>query len=357
MIITRASNEWASRPADQRFASLPELHAAVSRYKAEAIEVVRPYKDLSVNVDSSNRLALATNKGSAGLSYWAFGQLSRAVGAPASYLRELPATLAAQNLNYGIQHVVRAEPDKTAQVLINRNGDLRVRALTLDYTRIWNADITQRLMTLSDRGPWQPAPAAFDGSRGLYASDQDMFVFMVDSSRRIFEKRVDGGLSRGFFAWNSEVGAASFGIMTFLYEYVCGNHIVWGASGVKEVRIRHRGNDVGDRAFGELRATLIEYAESSEADDVARIERAMSYSLGRDKDEVLDKVFGLRIPALTRGRIDEAYQIAEQAPEAGNPSSAWGLAQGLTRLSQKLPYADERVAVDRGAGEVLELAF
>jgi hypothetical protein len=29
--------------------------------------------------------------------------------------------------------------------------------------------------------------------------------------------------------------------MTFLYEYVCGNHRVWGASNVVEVKIRHIG--------------------------------------------------------------------------------------------------------------------
>jgi len=87
--------------------------------------------------------------------------------------------------------------------------------------RIWNSEITSRLCDLEARGPWQPAPAAFDGSRGLYMGDRDLFAFMVDSGRRIFEKLPGGGLSRGFFVWNSEVGAASFGIQTFFYEYVC----------------------------------------------------------------------------------------------------------------------------------------
>jgi excisionase family DNA binding protein len=45
-------------------------------------------------------------------------------------------------------------------------------------------------------------------------------VRIADSNRRIFETLPGGGLSRGFFVWNSEVGAASFGIQTFFYEYV-----------------------------------------------------------------------------------------------------------------------------------------
>jgi hypothetical protein len=183
-----------------------------------------------------------------------------------------------------------------------------------------------------------------------------MFAFLVDSERRIFEQASDGGLSRGFFVWNSEVGAASFGIMTFLYRYVCGNHIVWGAQNVAEVRIRHIGS-ADERAFRELGAELIKYAEGSASEDEARIERARSFRLGTDKEAVLDAVFALRIGALSRTRIDQAYVSTVQHPEDGDPGTAWGIAQGLTRVSQTLPYADERSTLDRAAGKVLEVAF
>lgn len=35
-------------------------------------------------------------------THWSFGQLASQVGAPATYLRQLPATLAAINLLYGL---------------------------------------------------------------------------------------------------------------------------------------------------------------------------------------------------------------------------------------------------------------
>src|SRR5216684_132724 len=35
-------------------------------------------------------------------THWSFGQLTTMVGAPAAYLRELPASLAAINLQYGL---------------------------------------------------------------------------------------------------------------------------------------------------------------------------------------------------------------------------------------------------------------
>ena len=180
---------------------------------------------------------------------------------PRSAAASLAPTLAADCLNAGLP-----EADGDARLLLNgdASGHMTARAITSDrYSRIWNADITARLLDLEAGGVWQPAPAAFDGSRGLYLGDRDMFAFMVDNERRIFETLPGGGLSRGFFAWNSEVGAASFGIMTFLYEYVCGNHRVWGAKQVSEVRLRHVGEGLDHRAFSTLRATLINYANTS----------------------------------------------------------------------------------------------
>ena len=37
-------------------------------------------------------------------------------------------------------------------------------------------------------------------------------------------------------------------------------------------------------------------------------------------------------------------------------AAAWGFTQGLTRLSQTIPYANIRTALDRSAGRILMLA-
>jgi hypothetical protein len=352
--LLKATNEWSSRPADQRFSSLPELHAAVTRHRDIAGIATAPYRSLHARaVDGAVQLngrAVVT----AALTHWSFGQLAMRAGAPSSYLRELPAPLAAECINHGLAQ----RADNAVVLFAKEPNGLTCRALTSDsYTRIWNTDITKRLLTLAERGPWQPAPTAFDGSRGLYASDHDMFAFMVDNDRRIFEKGPAGGLGRGFFAWNSEVGAASFGIMTFLYEYVCGNHRVWGAQGVAELRIRHVGN-ADERAFRDLAVELRRYADSSATDIERQIESARTFSLGNDKDEVLDRVFSLRVPQLSRKRIGDAYALAEQREDwYGSPRSAWGLAGGITEFARDLPFADERVALDRAAGKVMQLAF
>jgi hypothetical protein len=356
--LTRASAEWSARPADERFASLAALHDAVTAHSKAAGVARVPFGSLHAKAVDGAVVLNGRTDTTAQLTHWAFGQLAQRAGAPASYLATLPAPLAADCINEGLaERASDSDAADDALILFDRAGDLTARAITTDrYTRIWNCDVTARLLRLESQG-WQPAPAAFDGSRGLYAGNQDMFAFLVDNDRRIFETLPGGGLSRGFFVWNSEVGAAAFGICTFLYEYICGNHRVWGARDVSELRIRHTGA-ADDRAFAGLTAELRKYAESSASADEARIRAARSFRLGDDKDAVLDAVFALKIAGLSRKLAESAYTLAESRTEwYGDPRTAWGFTGGLTELARDLPNADARVALDRAAGKVLAVAF
>lgn len=359
-VLEQASREWSSRPADQRFSSLEALHTAVTERRVHSYERPEiPVATLRAEAADGKVVLTGAKNVPSKLSHWAFGQLSSLVGAPAGYLRNLPATLAVQNLNHGLKKLDVADPEATTKILLYQNGEPEVRALTSeDYARIWDSDVISRLIRLTEENPvWQPAPAAFDGSRGLYASDHDVFAFLVDNERRIFEKDQNGGLGRGFFVKNSETGASSFQVTTFFYEYVCGNHRVWGASGVRELRIRHVGR-ADDRAFSLLAGELRTYAESTAADDETKIASAKTFILGGNKDEVLDKVFGLRIPGLGRKLIEAGYDKAvEHEAWYGNPRSAWGLTGGLTEVARDMEYADKRTEIDRAAGKVLQLAF
>ena len=385
MELFKASNQWATRPDDERFSSLEDLHAAVSGYRASARVAVVPFNSLRTEARDGEVVLVGKANTPARLTNWSFGQVATAVGAPAAYLRTLPATLAVQNLNNGLS---KTEDRTDRSLLVHANGDLLVRALTSEkYTRIWNSDITKRLLNLPYDGwqvpPARPALANQKGTRvateadvlrgagfglsvnvgdliapaGLYASDHDLFVFMVNNDKRISEPGNPDGLARGFFVSNSEVGAASFAITRFLYRHVCGNHIVWGAQQVSELRIKHIG-EADDRAFAQIHTELVKYANDSASEDEARILRTANFILGATKDEVLDRLFSVKSLGLSRTKIGEAYDtVVECEPETVNPRSAWGIAQGLTRLSQNTPFADERVALDRAAGKVLSIAF
>lgn len=364
--LMAACNQWMNRPADERYSSLADLHAACTHHKDVAVEAhhvdLRSLRIESQEITNDDGTTTFGPKliGSSGLAasftHHGFSQLCRRIEAPAAYLRTLPPALVATNMNHGL---AKCDAGSDDSFLFAKNGELRLRAaLSGDYKRIWNADVTSRLVRLSEEQPeWQPAPAAFDGSRGLYASDEDMFAFMVDNDRRIFETGPAGGLGRGFFVSNSEVGAGSFAITTFFYEYVCGNHRVWGASGVQELRIRHVGK-ADERAFAELSVELTKYANASAKDDEEKVQQARTKMLGKDKDEVLDRVFGLRLREVGRKIIDQSFEVAEQHSDwYGDPKSVWGLTGGMTQVARDMANASDRVALEKAAGKVLQIAF
>jgi hypothetical protein len=361
-VLTSAFNQWANRPADQRYNSLDALHAAVLAHRQDAGKASVNLRQCDVlgtigGGAMSEPVLVGPQGQAARFTHWSFGQLCRMIEAPAAYLRKLAPSLAAENIRAGIAALPATT--ETSQFLFGSKSDklMTLRALTSDkYTRIWNSDVTSRLIRLREQNPeWQEAPAAFDGSRGMYASDADMFAFMVNSDRRIFESLPGGGLSRGFFVSNSEVGAQSFVVTTFLYEYVCGNHRVWGAKNVREIRIRHVGN-ADERAFRGLTIELKKYADKTAGDDERVISEARRYILGSTKEEVLDKVFGLS--GAPRKLLAAAYDVAVREEEKyGDPHSVWGFNGGLTQVARDLPNASDRVELEAASADIMAVVF
>jgi hypothetical protein len=367
--LMQASRQWAIRPADQRFTSLTDLHAAVTHHrevaaeqKGVALRNLRVVTEQDAEGIAHPVLGTTTTDKTAQFTHFSFGQLARKLGAPASYLRELPAELVTRNLNHGlakaaVNEVIDDESHST--LLFAQNGNLVLRALTSDkYTRIWNSDVTARLIKLTQDSPeWQPAPAAFDGSRGLYASEKDVFAFMVDDDRRIFETLPGGGLSRGFFISNSEVGDASFSLTTFLYQYVCGNHMVWGAQGVKNIRIPHIG-DADTRAFRNITIELRKYASESAVSDEVKLRNMIAYEFKGTKDEVLDTIFKQIGQAIPKQTIGAAIDISDKSEDRyGTPRTAFSIVSGLTEIARDKVNADERVKLEKAAGKVAQIAF
>lgn len=369
--LMEANHQWATRPADERFQSLVQMHAVTAKHKQSALESHAEISRLRVEgIDGDLRLVGKSGR-SAALTHWSMGQLSQRAKAPAHYLRGLPATLAAQNLNHGLKEA--KEGDKAA-LLFREDDSSRIgspkqltlhAAVTDSYTRIWNCDIVAKLLELQARNPnWKNPRAYAVGGKmsgemvpsGLYASDQDMFAFLVDESRALAGS--PGGLKRGFFIWNSEVGATAFGIMAFLYDYVCGNNIVWNASNVSEIRIRHVGR-ADETVFDKLGHEVRRYADSSASVTEAAIRKARGYSLGASKMLALETLIEMAAKQgadLNDSQLEAGLQRAEQREERyGDPRSLWAAVGGLTELSQEERNTDKRVKIDRAAGKLLRV--
>jgi hypothetical protein len=215
-----------------------------------------------------------------------------------------------------------------------------------------------RVIALTNEHPcWQPAPKAFDGSRGLYASEQDMFLFLVDNDRRIFESDPNGGLGRGFFVENSEVGAGGFKITMFLYEAICGNHRVLGAQGIRQVNFKHVGT-ADERAFRAIDSTLVDYAQSSAGMIEAQIGGSKQREIAATEEEVVDAVYKMKLPGITKELCELSYKKAEERVDwYGNPRSFWGFTGGMTEIARDMPNASARTQIDRSAGKILQMAF
>lgn len=364
-VLSQASHEWATRPADESYPSLAALHAAAVASRERSGEAPGvALGSLRVTADNGKLRLIGQTGQPASLTHWSFGQLARTVDAPAAYLRDLPANLAAENLNHGLSRI--GSQADTCKLLLDAPQDstaLTVRAFTSDgYARIWDADITSRLMRLTAQDArWQPAPETkLPGggtTRALYKSDHNVFAMLVDNDRRVFESLPGGGLSRGIIVANSETGDQAFWLLTFLYSYICANHNVWGVEGATELRIRHVGS-ASSRAFANLSMELRRYSEGSATDDEAKIKRCMAHQIGATKDEVLDRLFGLKSIDLPRRTLIAAYDAAEMHSDwYGSPRSAWGIGNGITEVARAIPHADVRVKTERAARRVFEMAF
>jgi hypothetical protein len=358
MELFQAHRQWAQRPEDERFMSLQSLHDACKAYANDAAEKSVPFADMRVeNVEGDVQLV-----GKAGvpakLTHWAFGQLCQRLEAPASYLRDLPATLACQNLNRGLaQRIKDATGNALANLLFHKNGSLLLRAITTDaYTRIWNYEVAERLLDLEAQG-WQPAKPdirVIDNRLPLYASDHDMFAFLSNANVTVEEKGTDQPMYRGVIVENSEVGSSALKLTRFLYREMCGNHIIWGASNVLDISVRHVGS--ARQKWNWYAAQIRRYAESSVSDEQAKIAEAKSKVIGATKEDVLDALFGKRSLNLSRTTIEKGYDAVVESQD-GPANTQWGIVQGLTRYSQSIPFADKRTDIDRAAGRIMEVTF
>jgi hypothetical protein len=371
--IGRVSSEWFSRPDDERFLSLTELHAAVKARAERATTRTVETRELRVEAsrDNAERLTLIVPGRDQPVTptHWSFGQLASLVGAPAGYLRQLPAPLAGINLQHGlIEH--RAEMMKTLET---EDGRVELRAVTgPDYGRIWDHELVAAVMKIAGNGTgdtrWK-VPGLLDWSTmtykplvditrdttTLYASDRDVFLFLVDDLHPIEAGRLPNGdpdlFFRGFYCWNSEVGSKTLGMASFYLRAVCMNRNIWGAEGFEEISIRHS-KFAANRFAHEAAPALENFASSSPAPFMAGIKAARERIVAR-KDE--DRETFLRKRGFSRGETEKI--IATVLQEEGHPpASIFDFVQGITALARDKSHQDARLELEGKASKLLAAA-
>ncbi|UGX99554.1 DUF932 domain-containing protein (plasmid) [Bradyrhizobium barranii subsp. barranii] len=371
--VGRVSSEWFSRPADERYLSLSDLYAAVhgrtERSRTRTIEsaAIR----VEVSRDDAERLALVLPGSDAPIAptHWSFGQLASLVGAPAAYLRQLPAPLAGINLQYGLtSHSV--EQTKTLEI---EDGRVELRAVTgPTYGRIFDHDLVAAVQRIAGNGTgdtrWK-IPGALEWSTGvynpsvditqntttLYASDRDVFLFLVDDLNPIEAGRLPDGSPdlyfRGFYCWNSEVGAKTLGMASFYLRAVCQNRNLWGVEDFEEITIRHS-KHAASRFAHEAAPALANFANSSPMPFVNGIRAAREKIVARSDD---DRSEFLRKRGFSK--IETAKIIERVLSEEGRkPESVFDFVQGITAVARGKTHQDARLDLEARAKKLLDRA-
>jgi hypothetical protein len=350
-----AHREWASRPPDERFASVHALYEAARARRQRIEERTIETGNFRTEADDDDLILREASGRTAALTHWSFGQLATIASAPPNYLRTLPATIASDAINDGLQRVDR----ERHQLFVEDTAPWTVHAMTSPrYARVHHDELASRVLDLTATHPAWHLPLGYkDGEfgaervpSGAYLGDRDMFLFLVDGNRDLDDPtdRTQSGLFRGFILRNSDVGAAALTLDLFLFRMVCGNHIIWGFQHVAGFRRRHVGASIQEA----WTTSLAQVRDSLDADTTAErtlLLRSTTQELGDTRDAVLNTA--VQRLDLSQKQAVEAYTLAEQ--HETNPRSVWGYVQGLTRLSQRTPWQDGRFALDRAASRLL----
>jgi hypothetical protein len=270
-------------------------------------------------------------------------------------------------LQYGLTNH-RAEQVKTMEVA---NGRTELRAVTgADYGRIYDHELVLAVQRIAGDGVgdtrWK-VPGVLDWSTGiynpnvdvtkdtttLYASDRDVFLFLVDDLNPIEAGTLPDGspdlFFRGFYCWNSEVGAKTLGIASFYLRAVCQNRNLWGVEDFQEISIRHS-KYAANRFAHEAAPALANFADSSPQPFIQGIRAARERIVARSDEDRTDFLRKRGFSKAESGKIVETVLAEEGRP----PESVFDFVQGITAVARSKPQQDARLTLETRAKKLLE---
>lgn len=368
---SRVASEWFSRPGDERYLDLDTLFKSVShraeRARSRTVESREVRVQASPDEADALTVILPSNDTPLVPTHWSFGQLCSLVGAPAGYLRDMPAALAGINLQYGLS----CHRPEQVKILELDDGRHELRAATgPEYGRIFDHELVGAVRQIAGNGVgdtrWK-VPGTLDWSTSshnphvditdetttLYASDRDVFMFLVDDTHPIEAgKLADGSpdlFFRGFYCWNSEVGSKTLGIASFYLRGVCQNRNLWGVEGFEEIVIRHS-KYAGNRFAHEVAPALENFANSSPKGFINGVKAARETIVARTDE---DRQKFLKNQGFSKG--DYTKIIETVLREEGHlPESVFDFVQGVTAVARRRAHQDGRLDLEQRAKRLLD---
>lgn len=343
-----ANREWASRPKDQRFETLDDLTRSVKARRSIAASKVMPLSQISARALSEREIAFSTTRGEAIPTNWGFGQMCRHAGAPAGYLRSLPAPLAAECLNSSIESSVSRGTNVKAYLHLHPETTVLAAATGPKYGRIFDAEVAEMAQRLVEANPQFHNPKEWSGKgSGLFASDHDCFIFLIDGGSML-DVGPRAEMNQGVIFRNSEVGDCTFEAWRFFFNVVCGNLFIWNPSDVSRISIRHTSGGP-QRFYQEAWPTMVDLMKSDTEDMTSAVRLAIEHRIP-DNLEDWTKMFSAK--GFTRTEIGQAYSYAQK--EEPSTATLWSAVQGFTALARDMEHADSRFDLAQRAAKLVE---
>jgi hypothetical protein len=375
-MLTEASSNLMNRKPEEHYPDLPTL-----------ITDARAQKDRSTTADVDDagilyvpgRGGIVADLGrgrEVALGHYARQQLGTLSGVPVRVQDRLSPRTLAQVLN---ETAPRDHNGENARQWLLQDTDegQEARAITSQkYERLWDADLYAECAKWLPEG-WEPAypelhvlwEGATDSRENvqgnekpaLFRSDRDSFAFF--HGPRADDGEDFGGLRPGLMAWNSEVGASSFGFRRFYFRAMCCNFLIWDASEIKERRARHTKQVTRIRAmFSRELRRIAQPMTTAELDTFAKAAAHTFEPFERDSKttakNAANKLYRLGNVQVTQAQAVRALEAAsfEQHNGRGGFLSSWDVANGLTWTAKEQGYAKDRAALQTAAGVVMAAA-
>jgi hypothetical protein len=351
-VLKRGHTELFRRGPDECFESLVGLTRYCQEQKEKSVDRWLPPRSLRPRPLAHDRLVVdlagaGTDGAELGhqMNDWSFTQLCQLAKVSRDTVNRVSADTAWRVFNDTL-------PEGNKPLQVYTQADIIRSIHGVSYTRLFNADILGMLAEFATdfQPPQRAAVGGKDGTggTGLYAGEQDMFVFLIDPTGWA---EIEGqAFAPGFFIWNSEVGKRSLGIQTFWFQAICQNHIVWDAVEVVEFTRKHTAS-IHD-SLAEMRCIVEQLVAKRDErrDRFANVMvKAMHERLGDDAEEVL-KV--LLQHGINRNWAKQALEIAREQGRF----TIFSMVDALTRIAGELQFAGDRAEADVKAAGLLSLA-
>jgi len=373
------SMQWMARPADQRFLSLTDLHdfklkfwegSFQTRASTDKVELIAP--EIKSREDLHKlKVGVTIDKGDVKTAvevsptHWAFGQMAQLGKSPAASLRELPSPMVSDILTWRLRHARDVE-----EIKLYGGADELYAATGPDYGRIPDYEVVRAVQQVAGTGRgemrwkipgvldwstniYDPKAPVTKDSTTLYASDRDVFMFLVDDLNPIEVGKLSNGdpdlMFRGFYVQNSEVGSRSLKLAAFYLRAVCMNRNLWGVEGFEEIKINHT-RLAPDRWLQQAQPALRAYADGSASKLVEGVKLAKAATVAKDDESALDFLKARKFS------LSRAKAILDQGEkeEGRKPRTVWDMAQAITANARTLLNTDDRLEQEKVAQSILD---